>query len=135
MPIGNYHRLVKAGTYSLKFEAEGYCNKIIENQHIGDKESRRIDVELVPCDVGIGKNQSFVKRIYPNPVKDIFYIETNDNESFSYKIFDILGREIISQKSDNKNISTIKTSHLKSGIYILRVFQNGFVENFQLIKD
>lgn len=135
MPIGNYHRLVKAGTYSLKFEAEGYCDKIIENQYIGDKESKRIDVELVPCDVGIGKNQSFVKRIYPNPVKDIFHIETNDNESFSYKIFDILGREIISQKSDNKNISTIKTSHLKSGIYILRVFQNGFVENFHLIKD
>jgi len=46
-PIGNYHRLIDGGTYTVTFSADGYNNKeiIVTTQ---DNQSTRIDVELIP---------------------------------------------------------------------------------------
>jgi len=46
MPVGNYHRLLKAGTYNLTFFAEGYLPKTIHNAVVTDKESIRRNVKL-----------------------------------------------------------------------------------------
>jgi PKD repeat protein len=46
LPIGNYHRLLKAGTYNLTFIAEGYLPKTIHNVVVTDKSSIRRDVKL-----------------------------------------------------------------------------------------
>lgn len=46
LPIGNYHRLLKAGSYNLTFSAVGYQTKTIQNVMVSDKSTLRLDVEL-----------------------------------------------------------------------------------------
>ncbi len=46
LPIGNYHRLLKAGTYNLTFFAEGYIPKTLHNIVVADKGTVRRDVKL-----------------------------------------------------------------------------------------
>ena len=46
LPVGNYHRLLKAGTYNLTFSADGYMAKTISNVSVEDLSTLRLDVEL-----------------------------------------------------------------------------------------
>jgi PKD repeat protein len=46
LPVGNYHRLLKAGSYNLTFSAEGYQTKTIQNLMVSDKSTVRLDVQL-----------------------------------------------------------------------------------------
>ncbi|MBK6963547.1 MAG: T9SS type A sorting domain-containing protein [Bacteroidales bacterium] len=46
LPVGNYHRMLKAGTYNLTFFAEGYMPKTLHNVVITDKGTVRRDVKL-----------------------------------------------------------------------------------------
>ena len=66
--------------------------------------------------------------IYPNPVKDVIYIENLDQLNINYSLFSISGARILQGKlSGNRlNIST-----LQNGIYLLKV--GGHV--FKLLKQ
>ncbi|MCB9015442.1 MAG: carboxypeptidase regulatory-like domain-containing protein [Lentimicrobiaceae bacterium] len=46
LPVGDYHRLLKAGTYNLTFSAPGYNPKTINNVVVTDKNTVRLDVQL-----------------------------------------------------------------------------------------
>ncbi len=46
LPVGNYHRLLKAGTYNLTFIADGYMEKTISNVTVQDLSTVRLDVKL-----------------------------------------------------------------------------------------
>lgn len=46
LPVGNYHRLLKAGTYNFTFSADGYVEKTISNVVVEDHATVRLDVEL-----------------------------------------------------------------------------------------
>lgn len=48
LPGGNYHRPIKAGTYSLRFTATGYHPKIVSNVSAIDKQKVIVNVQLVP---------------------------------------------------------------------------------------
>ncbi|MCF8274669.1 MAG: PQQ-binding-like beta-propeller repeat protein [Flavobacteriaceae bacterium] len=73
-------------------------------------------------------------KVYPNPVKDgEFYISTLSNGEKSVQIFDMLGKQVYS-----KNIEAnekIKTSNLKSGIYILKLEENNKVATQKLVVN
>jgi hypothetical protein len=58
--------------------------------------------------------------LYPNPVKNQLYLETEWQE-FSYSIFDIAGKQIIT----GINSKLINTSKLANGIYTLSVNNKG----------
>ncbi len=46
LPVGNYHRLLKAGTYNLTFIADGYLPKTYRNVVVTDKNVVRLDARL-----------------------------------------------------------------------------------------
>ncbi|MCO5262456.1 MAG: T9SS type A sorting domain-containing protein [Lentimicrobium sp.] len=46
LPVGNYHRLLKAGTYNLTFIAEGYLPKTVRNVVVNDKSTTVRNVKL-----------------------------------------------------------------------------------------
>ena len=46
LPVGNYHRLLKTGTYNLTFSAEGYVEKTISNVAVQDLSTVRLNVKL-----------------------------------------------------------------------------------------
>lgn len=48
LPVGNYHRLVKAGTYDVTFSAFGYYNQTIEDVVIVDDSNLELNVQLIP---------------------------------------------------------------------------------------
>lgn len=45
-PIGNYHRLLKAGTYNLTYVAEGYIPRTVKNVVVNDHSTNIINVKL-----------------------------------------------------------------------------------------
>lgn len=46
LPVGNYHRLLKAGFYNLTFTAGGYLPRVIYNVPVSDKSTSLLDVTL-----------------------------------------------------------------------------------------
>jgi len=48
MPVGNYHRPIYEGTYDMRFSANGYITKVIENVNVTNSNTTLLDVQLVP---------------------------------------------------------------------------------------
>lgn len=46
LPVGNYHRLIKAGTYNFTFIADGYIPRTIKNVVINDKSTVILNLKL-----------------------------------------------------------------------------------------
>lgn len=67
-------------------------------------------------------------KLYPNPVKDILYINT-EKETL-YKIYDMAGVLVQSGKFSDKHISV---TNLKEGIYMIRLNNNE--TSFKIIKQ
>lgn len=68
-------------------------------------------------------------RIYPNPVKNEFHIETTNNEIMNVQILDLTGKQISGNISFT-NSTTIKSESMPQGIYFLRVLDS----NLNLVK-
>jgi hypothetical protein len=62
-------------------------------------------------------------KIYPNPNSSgVLRIETNDSSPITVMAFDLLGKNVLNEQI-NSNVLNI--SNLKSGMYLLRIIQNG----------
>lgn len=48
LPVGNYHRLLYAGTYDMTFLATGYYPKTISGVTVANRQATVLDVQLVP---------------------------------------------------------------------------------------
>lgn len=59
-------------------------------------------------------------KMYPNPVKDILYIELDKSESVIIQLVDIHGKQILTKTATSKQIE-LNVSSLKSGIYFLKL--------------
>ena len=68
---------------------------------------------------GVDLNQQF--SVYPNPVKDKLYLESNSNNSnnsdYLVSLYDILGKRIYK----GKNSEIIDVSQLRRGVYFLKI--------------
>ncbi len=61
--------------------------------------------------------QKFDVKVYPNPAKNILYIEGKQDEHLYVELLDMTGRLILSHKNEN----AIQLPILQSGIYLLRI--------------
>jgi len=52
-PFGRYHAFLPAGTYGLRFEAEGYQTLVVPGVQVASSTSTMLDVELTPTTVAI----------------------------------------------------------------------------------
>ncbi len=79
--------------------------------------------------------QSFVLnnfRFYPNPVKDILYLDTNNQNITDFKIIDLNGRVVLNDIPVNYQIDL---SHLSSGIYLFQLkTENGSVSKKFIVE-
>jgi len=69
-------------------------------------------------------------KMYPNPVSDILYFNT-DQEINKVILFDMLGRKIIEQKS----VKNISVSDLQKGSYILKLFSDKGVHTEKVVVE
>lgn len=65
-------------------------------------------------------------KVYPNPFKETFKIETEDGSFHLYKIYCISG-QIVDSGQINRSTCTINTQNWKPGVYILEI-DNSFVK-------
>lgn len=76
--------------------------------------------------------------IYPNPVKDMLYIDVNDanNSSMTAIIYTIAGTEILRTELTSQ-INSISISDVPSGLYIVRILDksNRNIQTLQIIKQ
>ncbi len=65
--------------------------------------------------------------IYPNPANDILIIEGNWNNNviINVSIVDNLGNAVLNTDISNKTLAKINLSKFASGLYFIRIFENG----------
>lgn len=69
--------------------------------------------------------------MYPNPVLgNQVTIQTQGNGTISVSVFDVLGKNVLNKEISN---NTLNVSSLKSGIYLVRISQNGFNTTKKLV--
>jgi hypothetical protein len=121
LPNGNYHRLLIAGNYNIKFSAPGYETKVINNISVTNRQATFLDVELVPNGVGGIDNHAISNmiRIYPNPLQGAVLFFNSDISVNQLTIYDLTGKEI-SNTRINDDFYGISLKGLNSGIYFVR---------------
>lgn len=67
-------------------------------------------------DVSVAENSIKGFTMYPNPANSMVTIQTANNDVLQVAVFDVLGKQVISQTGNTLNVSS-----LKSGIYMVQV--------------
>lgn len=75
-----------------------------------------------------------VMLIYPNPVKDVINIESNNSEAASMEIYDMTGRRVLSRLIDSYT-EALNVANLPRGIYMVKVKGSGKTVTNKFIKN
>lgn len=120
---GAYYRMIKGGSYTLKYESAGYKSKILYNQPIRDYGSEKIDVVL-ELGTGIETNSNNLLTIVPNPATDMVNFKINSNANVKkLQVFNIAG-QLIKHYSFSTSAFLVNCQELKAGCYFV-VLQAG----------
>lgn len=106
---------------------------IIDGTGTGTNYTKNFNI-IVNSGVGITKitqDDTNIK-IYPNPASNSFFIDCENISTI--KLYDILGKEILSQKAKGK--TEINIEHLPKGIYSVRILLGGkIIKNSKIVKQ
>ncbi|MDG5492115.1 T9SS type A sorting domain-containing protein [Psychroserpens sp. SPM9] len=74
--------------------------------------------------------------IYPNPSSSLLHIELNSNQTdLTYQIFDILGKQIITETLNTSSLTQIDISNWNSGLYLIKISIGDQTETKRFIKQ
>lgn len=71
-------------------------------------------------------------KMYPNPAKNNLFIETALNSDINVSIVNMLGKEVVNTKAVN---NTVNVSNLTSGVYIVKITEEGKTSTKKLIIE
>ncbi len=75
-------------------------------------------------------------KIFPNPARNTVTVTTQGNlDNVRFNLFDINGRQVLSQTSNTPRRTTIDISALQSGIYVMQIESNTVTMTRKLIKN
>lgn len=114
----------KSSNYAIAFEGTSQWARGINVDNVSVVDASALAVN------DITKAESGIK-VYPNPVKNILYIDTSKKVN-SIEIFSLTGQLIKRIDSSSKQINV---SDLNKGLYLLRVKSDGKDESFKIVKD
>jgi len=70
-------------------------------------------------------------KVYPNPVSNgVLHVESNLNTERTISIYDVLGKEVMKTTTSN---TTFNIANLNSGIYIVKISENGKTATKKLV--
>ena len=89
---------------------------------------------------GIKANQYTTMNVYPNPTSDVIVIEASDVAAlngYSYKLFDVQGKEVYNALVTNAKTEISMKTFGKAGVYILHVVDanNVSIETKQIVLE
>ncbi|CAM3576230.1 hypothetical protein FSS13T_06520 [Flavobacterium saliperosum S13] len=93
--------------------------------------------KLVDSSLNMAENDKKAFVIYPNPATSEVFVQNNEEEHFAdvLEIFDLNGKRLVSQKTENRSLLSVNTSKLATGLYFLNVRTNsGHVSTYKLLK-
>lgn len=81
--------------------------------------------KITDTSLGVAEFDTTPFKIYPNPTKsEVFIQKSNDNYPIEIAIFDLNGKLLVSQKTENLTINTVNTESLASGLYLMTIENN-----------
>jgi hypothetical protein len=126
LPVGDYHRPIKGGTYEVTFSCEGYYPKTF-TLTVGDGETLVQDVQLVPEGYGVEEDGlstgSGTLLVYPNPTDGVLFVETRHGTSLpdqTYCITNLMGQTLLTGQITDET-QQIDVSNLPEGMYFITV--------------
>ncbi|HSN48954.1 MAG TPA: T9SS type A sorting domain-containing protein, partial [Flavobacterium sp.] len=84
------------------------------------------------CSLGVENSSELKQSFYPNPVKNMFYLQLLDEQN-RIMLTDMLGRKILEEVV--KSSHTLNMSAYKTGVYLLRVENSRGVQNVKIVKE
>lgn len=73
---------------------------------------------------------------FPNPVKETLYIKSkNQLKQAQIKVFDTFGRKLIDENFINGHLIPLDLKELKSGLYIISLYQENEQYSYRIIKQ
>lgn len=113
-----------AGATKLRFEMRSYADGTAGGGVI------YYDDMSVTSALKVNDNSINGLNVYPNPVTSgTFYINTDLNEVKTVTIFDVLGKQVLKTRTNN----AVNVSALNSGVYILKITENGATATRKLV--
>ena len=122
----DYFNVLQAFDYQISQDNEGFILNLWSGlwgwAELRDYPLSTIDFEL-----------SKLITIYPNPAKDILTIDnTSNTEITSINIYDVLGRIVLTEKS---NMDQVDVSHLDSGLLFMEIETDQGVITKKIVKE
>lgn len=116
--------IAPAGATKLRFEMRSYADGPTGGGVI------YYDDMSVSSSLKVSQNTINGLNLYPNPVTSgTFYISTDSNDVKSVSIYDVLGKQVLKTKTNN----AVNVSALTSGVYILKITENGSTATRKLV--
>ncbi len=152
LPIGNFHRPIKAGTYALRVSAEGYYPKMIENISTDDYNTTEVNISLSPilplANFSYEQSENFISfnnlSNYANIFEWDFGDGTTSNSQNPTHFYDAQGQYIVSLKAikdscgsdiytDTINIQEVGIESIKKDD--IKITPNPAHDNFRILKS
>ena len=93
---------------------------------------------LTPCGFPTAVNENQLDKssfsIYPNPTKDVLFINQSQSSEVSITIFDVTGKVLFQSQFNNPQIQ-VSTKHLPKGMYLLQITHPDGQEVKPFIKE
>lgn len=81
--------------------------------------------------LSVGENTISGLNVYPNPVKNgVFYITTDANAERTVTVFDVVGKQVLNTTTSE---SAINVANLNSGVYIVKITEEGKTATKKLV--
>ncbi|MCS6818988.1 MAG: T9SS type A sorting domain-containing protein, partial [Chitinophagales bacterium] len=81
------------------------------------------------------KNNSLSVKVFPNPAKDLLWIETNKANGLKMVVFNLFGQKIIEETfKGEQSLHMLNISDLIKGVYYLSVIDNENIVTFAFLK-
>jgi len=119
LPIGDYHRYLYSGNYSLTYSADGYISKTISSVAITNNETTILDVKLLKNTVGLDSEIITDLHVFPQPAISYVTIEGLPKNSTNICVFDIQGKKVRNLNLTSNSSIIINRENLNAGTYFL----------------
>ncbi|MDC3366620.1 T9SS type A sorting domain-containing protein, partial [Flavobacteriaceae bacterium] len=122
--------LACANGNGINTDNSSYANRV----HVaGEDEADTFGV--CPETAGVNDNSIINVSVYPNPSNSDWNFRTPNTVINSVEVFNLLGKRVASQRSNNNTEISISTQGLTSGIYIARITTEQGTKSVKLIKN
>ncbi len=119
--VGDYHRLLKGGSYNVTYSANRYLSQTIPLQ-VTDRQTMVLNVQLTAGSQGTNISEENLQSgisVYPNPVIGGKFVLESLNQIQAFKISDAVGKIVNSSKPLTNKFSV--ESNWPAGIYLLQI--------------